>query len=223
MIDVITIDELQSSQHWFRKIDVGTRISIQLLDQKQTRMRAELLGFRIGQYIILRYEEDNSTPVSLIGYSAVVRFLVEDLVGECLAFKTEIKHSVRQPDRIIFLTFPDEIHHRPLRNQQRASTEIPAVIRLRDKESSPSYHGNIVDISSGGCRFVFGEEARNKEVKQLPVVISIGGDKRIIPGEIRSSKLEGEQLTIGVKFNEAQNDLEHGPSGLISELEKQQS
>ncbi|CUS47600.1 MAG: PilZ domain [Idiomarinaceae bacterium HL-53] len=223
MTAVITQEELKSSQHWFRKIDVGTRMFLQFLDQRQTRTRAELLGFRVGHYIIVRYEEQETLPTYLSGYVAVVRFLVEDLVGECLAFKANVIHCTRSPDKIIYFAFPDEIYHRPLRNQQRAATKIPASLRVNTSVDSntKSYEGYIADISEGGCRFIFSEDdSKNKQVKKLPVVINIGNGQRIIPGEVRSARTEGTLLSVGIKFNETQNDLERGPSGFISELIK---
>lgn len=215
---VIRLDELLNGHHWFKKIDIGTRVSLQFLDQRDTRIRAELLGFRIGHYILIRYEDCNTLPVNLTGYVAIVRFLIEDMVGECLAFKSEIIQSINRPDRILYCSFPQEIHHRPLRHQQRKMARIPATIRVKsDSGHKHEYEGFVVDISAGGCRFVFKAQDENRSVKQLPVVVTLAGQDHVL-GMVRSARNESEGISIGIQFDEPQIAIEKKHSGLISEM-----
>ncbi|MCC5855227.1 MAG: PilZ domain-containing protein [Idiomarina sp.] len=215
---VIRLDELLSGHHWFKKIDIGTRVSLQFLDQRDTRIRAELLGFRIGHYILIRYEDSNTLPVNLTGYVAIVRFLIEDMVGECLAFKSEIIQSINRPDRILYCSFPEEIHRRSLRHQKRQITRIPATIRVKSNNGKKqAYEGFVVDISAGGCRFIFKSQDKSRSVKQLPVIITLAGQDQIL-GMVRSARNESEGISIGIQFDEPQVAIEQKHSGLISEM-----
>ncbi|MBN7827944.1 flagellar brake domain-containing protein, partial [Bowmanella dokdonensis] len=110
----------------------GTRIDIQLLDQYDSRFQSELIGYRFGRYLIIRFDEF-VIPQSMncTGLIAVCRFLIEDSLGECFAFKSEIVNTLRRPDKLLFMAFPREIHRRPLRATKRQSLKIPASISLR--------------------------------------------------------------------------------------------
>lgn len=204
----------EQDKEWLSHVHSGTRIDIQLLDQYDSRFQSELIGYRFGRYLIIRFDEF-VIPQSMncTGLIAVCRFLIEDSLGECFAFKSEIVSTLRRPDKLLFMAFPAEIHRRPLRATKRQSLKIPAAISLRSAQgTSPSFNGVLVDVSGKGCRFQFDASHTGRKVNLLPILIRIDwperGIQKEVSGMVRNSKILDGFLTIGVQFDEEQPDLD---------------
>ncbi|GGO74735.1 PilZ domain-containing protein [Bowmanella pacifica] len=204
----------EQDKEWLSHVHNGTRIDIQLLDQYDSRFQSELIGYRFGRYLIIRFDEF-VIPQSMncTGLIAVCRFLIEDSLGECFAFKSEIVNTLRRPDKLLFMAFPREIHRRPLRATKRQSLKIPASISLRSTQGvSPSFDGALIDLSAKGCRFQFDASHTGRKVNLLPILIRIDwperGIQKEVSGMVRNSKMQDGFLTIGVQFDEVQPDLD---------------
>ena len=63
----------------------------------------------------------------------------------------------------------------------------------------------MIDVSSGGCRFLFDPSHQGSKVNLAPIVLHIQCDKvgidQQIQGEVRNSRLEERGLSIGIQFN----------------------
>lgn len=136
-----------------------------------------------------------------------VVFLVEDSVGECFAFKSELLQLTRFPDKLAVISFPAAIQRRALRNERRNSIFIPASVRLNLEvvQTARSFQGHVIDVSSGGCRFLFDPSHQGSKVNLAPVILHIkcnkNGIDQQIQGEVRNSRLEERGLSIGIQFN----------------------
>ncbi|NMH65632.1 PilZ domain-containing protein [Shewanella salipaludis] len=218
MSNVIVENSLNSfapQSQWLEHVWIGMRLDVQLLDHHNSRFHSELIGYRLGRFILVRFDEQALPPkLSLNGLVAVCRFLVEDSVGECYAFKSHILNAVRLPDKLLFLSFPTEIHRRPLRTTRRVSISIPASIQLRTghDQVGKAYDGLITDISQVGCRFRFAPNHKGHKVNLLPVQINLHGQEGLPPrqlqGSVRNSKMEDTGLCVGIKFDEVQPDFD---------------
>ncbi len=166
-----------------------------------------MVGYRFGRYLMLRFEDINFPQrEGVTGMVAICRFLIEDSLGECFAFKTEIINLMRRPDRFLFLDFPKEIHRRPL----RAKSALPVSIQMlgEQQQRGRPFEGLVQDISPGGCRFQFEESNTGRKVNLLPVVITLlnkdGMVEQEILGNVRNSRYQDNFLSVGIQFDEIQ-------------------
>lgn len=205
----------EQDRDWFSQVPVGTRLEVQFLDHFDSRFHSEMVGYRFGRYLIIRFEEINFPQSdNIAGMVAICRFLIEDSLGECFAFKTEIVNMMRRPDRLLFLNFPKEIHRRALREKQRQRANLPATIQMLGEQGQRGrpFDGMVQDISPGGCRFQFDESHTGSKVNLLPVIITLlgkdGAVDREIAGKVRNSRYQDNLLSIGIQFDEVNPDLE---------------
>lgn len=206
--------EFDTEQQWLSHVKVGQRFDIQLLDHLKTRCTAELIGYKPGRYLF--FKPDDSVPERFFqnGLILVCRFLLEETIGECLAFKSELLQLIRLPDRLIAISFPDAVQRRGLRLEKRSSLFLPATVRLNMEvlQNARSFNGHLVDVSNSGCRFLFEAEYKANKVQLAPVLLRVEnpklGDPIAISGEVRNSRVDERGLSIGIQFNEAQYRLE---------------
>lgn len=80
----------EENKEWLSYVKIGQRFDSELLEQPKNRCSGELVGYKASKYIMFRLEDDSLPERFFIQDLAVVcRFLVEDSVGECFAFKSE--------------------------------------------------------------------------------------------------------------------------------------
>lgn len=207
--------EQHDNKEWLSHVRIGQRFDLELLDQRKSRCSCELIGYKAGKYVMFRVDDDSLPDRFFInGLAVVCRFLVEDSVGECFAFKAELLQLMRFPDKLAVVSFPAEIQRRALRNERRNSIFIPASVRLNLEvvQNARSFKGHLIDLSSGGCRFLFDPSHQGGKVNLAPVILHIQCDKsgidQQIQGEVRNSKLEERGLTIGIQFQQMQLQLD---------------
>ncbi len=207
-MDVAVSSEQRDNREWLSHVKIGQRFDLELLDQRKSRCSCELIGYKAGRYVLFRVDDDTLPDRFFInGLAVVCRFLVEDSVGECFAFKSELLQLTRFPDKLAVISFPSAIQRRALRNERRNSIFIPASVRLNLEvvQNARSFHGHVIDVSSGGCRFLFDPSHQGSKVNLAPIVLHIHCDKlgidQQIQGAVRNSRLEERGLSIGIQFN----------------------
>jgi c-di-GMP-binding flagellar brake protein YcgR len=207
--------EQHDNKEWLSHVRIGQRFDLELLDQRKSRCSCELIGFKAGKYVLFRVDDDSLPDRFFInGLAVVCRFLVEDSVGECFAFKAELLQLMRFPDKLVVVSFPSEIQRRALRNERRNSIFIPASVRLNLDvvHNARSFKGHLIDLSSGGCRFLFDPSHQGGKVNLAPIILHIQCEKsgidQQIQGEVRNSKLEERGLSIGIQFLHSQLHLD---------------
>jgi c-di-GMP-binding flagellar brake protein YcgR len=207
--------ELQGdNKEWLSHVKIGQRFDLELLDQRKSRCSCELVGYKSGRYVLFRIDDDTLPDRFFInGLPVVCRFLVEDSVGECFAFRSELLQLMRFPEKLAAISFPQSIQRRALRNEKRNSIFIPASVRLNmEVVNARSFHGHLVDVSSGGCRFLFDAAHKGNKVNLAPVILHIKCEKsgldEKIQGEVRNSRMEDRGLSVGIQFNLPQLHLD---------------
>ncbi len=166
-MEVAVNSEQPDNKEWLSHVKIGQRFDLELLDQRKSRCSCELVGYKAGKYVLFRVDDDTLPDRFFInGLAVVCRFLVEDSVGECFAFKSELLQLTRFPDKLAVVSFPAAIQRRALRNERRNSIFIPASVRLNLEvvQHSRSFHGHVIDVSSGGCRFLFDPSHQGSKV-----------------------------------------------------------
>ncbi|MBU1618950.1 MAG: flagellar brake protein [Gammaproteobacteria bacterium] len=209
-MQVAVSSEPHDNKEWLSHVKIGQRFDVELLDQRKSRCSCELVGYKAGKYVLFRLDDDSLPDrVFINGLAVVCRFLVEDSVGECFAFKSELLQLMRFPDKLVVISFPTVIQRRALRTERRNSIFIPASVRLNLEvvQHARSFSGHLVDVSSGGCRFLFEPSHQGSKVNLAPVVLHIQCEKigidQQIQGEVRNSRLDERGLSIGIQFRQS--------------------
>ncbi|AQQ01443.1 flagellar brake protein [Pseudoalteromonas aliena] len=190
----------------------GKLIDIQLNNPIQMRFKLPLIGYDIGKYLVLKYPSQagkhSYTDVLKEGNGAIVRYVVEDERGECIAFSTTILAISFRPERLIFLDYPKKIESRQLRETSRLKTHIPAKISLHEEyepNSKGLLHGLIIDISPTGCRFTIhvssGFLALKRRQVFMHIISPIDSKPVVISSYIRNNQMKDSNLHVGIEFD----------------------
>ncbi|GAA0792461.1 MULTISPECIES: PilZ domain-containing protein [Pseudomonadati] len=196
----------------FFELTPGKTVDLQIDHPVKLRIKAILVGYDLGQYIILKHPApqnmSNYNDVLVEGNVVVVRYLLEGQQGECYAFKSTIRNVTKLPEKFIFLTYPERIENRQLRTHQRFTTHLPAIIQAKEEregKKAAQLKGIISDISAKGCGFVFKSDNANIKVNQknIFVVIRTPNDVEMtIPAKVCNSRFEHGKVNVGVQFEE---------------------
>ena len=205
----------QESETFFDMLP-GNYLDLQINHPVKVRLKVQLIGYDLGQYIILKYPDSKRLgkyqDVLVEGNVVIARYLIEGQHGQCFAFRSTIRNITKYPEKFLVLTYPSHIENRELRMHQRHTTHLPALIMLSDNEDDSTGHvkGIIADISTQGCGFVFKSDNPKVKVKQRDVSLKIQSSSNnsvVIPGKVCNSRYESGKVNVGIKFDEADQQV----------------
>ena len=202
----------------FFELVPGSSLDLQINHPVKVRLKTQLVGYDLGQYIILKYPDarrvGNYRDVLVEGNVVIARYLIEGQQGQCFAFRATIRNITKYPEKFLILTYPDKIENRELRMHQRHITHLPAIIMLsdndNDEDTSGQVKGIISDISTQGCGFIFKSDNAKIKVKKRDVNIKIQSSSNnsvIIPGKVCNSRFDDGKVNVGIKFDEADKQV----------------
>lgn len=196
----------------------GKLVDIQVNHPVTIRLKAMLVGYELGKYIILKHPDPTRMKsykdVFAEGNVVIVRYLVEGDQGQCFAFQAPIRNVTQFPEKFLILTYPEHIENRELRQHQRFVTHLPAYI-MSVEDGQPNQEnqlaGIIGDISEKGCGFSF--KSNNPKVKvnrkEVFIRLVIGEDKEVhIPAKVCNSRYEKGKIHVGIMFESDDSQVE---------------
>ncbi|HKI97468.1 MAG TPA: PilZ domain-containing protein [bacterium] len=158
-------------------------VAIQRGRDSQERFRGQLLGQVSPELLVIAGAEE---AVLVKGERIVVRTLQS---GKALGFETTVSEVVEHPVRLLFVEVPQAIEAISLRKADRLDVFVPADIRFTEGNGDDAHtallHGNMLDISGGGCR-VF-----TKRGIPLKTVVNVSFT---LPGERHACAVSGSVL-----------------------------
>jgi hypothetical protein len=191
------------------ELQPGKSLDLQINHPVPLRLKLPLIGYELGNYIILKYPKVASTAeykdVLIEGNVVIVRYLMEGSKGECFAFRSSIKSITQYPEKLIFIEYPKKIENRQLRLQQRTSIHLPALIMLEgtDGGKSTQINGIIGDISAKGCGFTFKTKSVNAKVNKRDIFVClqspIDGEVQV-PARVCNSRNDNGTVSVGIQF-----------------------
>ncbi|MBF0542360.1 MAG: CZB domain-containing protein [Nitrospirae bacterium] len=130
-------------------IELGAQLLVDF-GKTVTRVKCELIGMNVGKYLIVIVNE-TSANVNLHnmifkGNQITARYMYKGVV---YGFKSSITYITFNPDKLIFIAYPNRVEEKNVRGLQRVECNFPASVVFGDKE----YNGIVVDISKAGCKF----------------------------------------------------------------------
>jgi len=204
---------IEDQKKFFLDLLPGKLIDIQFNNPIQVRFKLTLIGYDTGKYLILKYPaqagRNDYSDILVEGNGAIVRYIIEDERGECVAFSTNILAISFRPERLIYLAYPKKIESRQLRETSRLPTHIPAKVSLHkgelDADNKSLLQGLIIDISPSGCRFAIhvssGFVALRKRQVFVHILSPLDNKPVIISSYIRNNQMRGERLSVGIEFD----------------------
>lgn len=194
----------------------GKKMDIQISSPCVVRLKLALIGYEIGNYLILKYPAvfnvQEYSDVLQEGNTVVVRYIIEGEKGECVAFSTTIRSITTLNEKLIFLNYPKSVENRQLRSAQRQQSHIPAKIEMikdNGERAGTSISGIIRDISDKGCQFSFKSAGSNTQAKKAKIMLSIYFGATTKPVEvsamIRNSRNESGVIFVGIQFEDVEN------------------
>ncbi len=188
-------------------MDIGTKFQIEFKREK-IRLLSKVVGIEEKKYIIIKapYMAANS-GVNLLANSSeiAVRYIEK---GAAFGFTSHIFKFISDPDRLLFVEYPNKIESHNLSDRQRLNCYLPAQITLNENsEHKVIIEGAIIDVSKGGCKFAASKQSLEEYDFQLQVdfevLISFN-----LPG--LEQLLRITSLAKNTHFNKSGNNLNIG-------------
>lgn len=209
-------DLTSSEETQIFELQPGQSMDIQINHPASLRLKLALVGYELGNYILLKYPRVTNTSeysdVLVEGNVIIARYLMEGNKGECCAFRSAIKGVSTYPEKFLFLEYPNKIENRQLRAQQRTSIHIPAIMMIEEDENNQEMKidGALSDISLNGCGFLFKSKSNNTNVNKRDIYICIQSPTGVdlkLSARVCNSRNDKGVVSVGIQFLEADKRL----------------
>lgn len=179
-------------------LELGTALQLTPEDPDRA-VSGELIGMRVGQYLIVRVSEKNWPKAAPVPEESLqVRYI---LSNDVLGFKTRIIRTVRNPDYLIFLAYPEDVKSCNIRSEKRVECFLPVRMTLENQ----SLEAVIININKNGC-LVQVENCPEIDCCRLtPVTLQLSYgqfDTLTLQGDIRTENRQGSQSRFGILFED---------------------
>lgn len=184
----------------------NTRMSIKAVGEDQHHW-CTFVGLEKNRFLLFRLDKE-LIPLAIPGNRVTVKYILENLV---FGFMTTVISKTIKPFPLLFLEYPQTVECLDLRHQDRAICFLPAMVYWQSQE----YPGNILDISSSGCRIAVGRDAASSLAaleEGAPLFCQFnpdGGEEVYAKCAIRNAHRSESQLSIGVEFIELTELIVH--------------
>jgi c-di-GMP-binding flagellar brake protein YcgR len=154
---------------------------------------------KVGAYLIVDVPGAEPDTAALSTEETIqVRYVNQD---DIFRFSSRILMTLDQPDRLIFLHYPDKVESCNIRSHKRVDCFMQIHVRS-DGRRDPAV---ITNISAKGClcsmdRFPSWEKINGQRID----LVFPSGDRELLTlsGEVKSAQIQGTQIKLGVQFIE---------------------
>jgi CheY-like chemotaxis protein/c-di-GMP-binding flagellar brake protein YcgR len=202
-------------------LENGLKVKLEL-DNGSEPFSCALVGMIPEKYLIVSPPETFARLSPTV--SAEVRIVAKYMqMGRLCMFKTELKHTLQEPERLLFLEYPQVIHYLELRRAKRMVIFIPSTLQLTN---GARFNSVLLDLSSTGCLCQV-RVARNKGLPSLDMESRIflyclfpGVKEEIeLTGIVKNTKKTGSELRAGVEFLNLEPYSRETITGYLQSLE----
>jgi c-di-GMP-binding flagellar brake protein YcgR len=188
-------------------IALGTRMQVQL-GGTDTQFKSFMVGMEPEEYLIIRLPMIPGIANKLYaGNRVTVRYMYS---GSVYGFRSTVLHFITKPSPLLFAAYPKTIEVFQLRESKRVDCFFPGLANIQGKE----YPGVIVDISTGGCRFII-DTSGEVRVAQVEVAEEINLSFHLIGspqpltarGKVRSISREQGKVVVGIQFDALDSEI----------------
>lgn len=200
-----------------KKLPLG--IPFKIVNTKlQLRMKSNLIGMIPNQSIIIAMPSviikssgnnaDGDSELFSVDDPVHIEYMLE---GTIYTFEASIIATTTTPVKLLYISYPDAIQDKNLRQMQRIDCHLPAKLSVFKRQ----FDGLIIDISLNGCRLrmknelKFTEKIRIHEI-DLPITVEFelpGIESAfIVKGSSRNVVKDAQTIILGVAFTEFNMD-----------------
>lgn len=193
-------------------IDIGARVIIEFSNKE--RLTGSFVGLSQDEFVVLKVPMTAGIRERLSeGAYLQFRYLKD---GKILSFGADIMRFQAAPVALVFTSFPTEFSEYNLRNEGRVECHLPTTLAM----GGVTYPGFIVDISPGGCKFVFDggifPKVEGKESVSGTFATMECSREYAFNGVVTALENNGGAGTLGIKF---EGDIEL-PEGIRERLKQ---
>ncbi len=186
------------------KIELGMEVMLRISGY-ELELNSFITGVDHGKYLIVRCPKISAIETKLFAGNIIkVTYLYS---GTIFIFESKILNYIKNPFKIILLSYPESVETQPLRRHNRIDCFIKA--SLSSASQGAEYNGVVLDISPGGCAFVAPRPERIFQPPSLKEKIELALEVpgRIKPlalsGELRKIAPDKEKIFFGIEFAES--------------------
>ncbi len=198
----LSLDKVEIN-HIILQINYGIEVQLEI-EGVGARLRTFVTGIHHGEYVLVQCPKLSAIETKLYeGNSVRVLYLYS---GTVYAFNSKVLNYIKNPMKLIFLSYPESVEAHELRKNQRVDCYLPA--RLRSKVKNSEYSGLVIDISIGGCRFVANcqnDDSRSILVgDDIELTLELAGLKDAVSFSGRSKNVaqDGRRISVGIEFGD---------------------
>lgn len=188
--------EFNRSQRLF--IELGTSLQLDP-DDPERAVSGELIGMQVGKYLIVQLSHDNWDKSRFgAGEPLAAKYI---LSNDVYGFKAHIIRTIRNPDYLIFLEYPEDVKSCNIRSEKRVECFLPTRMIVDDQELS----GIIVNIHKNGCLAQVDACPELDCCRTTPVTIRLPYgqfDNLTLSGEVRTTTCKEGQSSFGIAFDD---------------------
>jgi len=142
-------------------IEIGSRVIIEFAGKE--RMNCQFIGLDEDQFVVLKVPMTPGIRERMAAGQVFQFRYLED--GKIIGFVAETLRYQASPASLLFISYPTTFSAYNLRSEGRVECHFPTQLTI-GKDIFP---GNIVDMNSHGCRFVFEKGLEPTVAKEAPV------------------------------------------------------
>lgn len=199
-------------------VELGSQVMIEF-EGVEERFKSILVGMEAQAYLIIRVLSGAGVEGQVRKGNRVIAGYVS--LGTVYGFQSTVLGHIDEPFPLLFLTYPDAVEIKDLRDKPRVRSHIPATAEVSERE----FKGLVLDISTSGCRF----STKTLPAKD-PVQTSMGDEialslallgvetQRSLCGKVRMLNQDREMTTIGVEFGELDSETESSLESYIQSV-----
>jgi len=177
-------------------IELGTAL---LIETGKKALPGKLIGMKVGAYLIVDVSGADPDMAALSTEDKIrVRYVNQD---DIFRFSSRVLMILDQPDHLIFLQYPGKVESCNLRSRKR----VDCFMQIHVKSEGRRDPAVITNISAEGClcsmdRFPAWEKISGQRIELL---FPHGGRELLtLSGEVRSTRIQGARIKLGVRFIE---------------------
>ncbi|MEH0021422.1 MAG: flagellar brake protein [Desulfobacter sp.] len=179
-------------------IEMGTALQLDHEDPDRS-VSGELIGMQVGKYLIVRLSEKNWKKSRFkAGEHLTTKYI---LSNDVFGFKVHIIRTVKTPDFLVFLEYPEDVQSCNIRSEKRVECFLPVRLVLDDTELS----GAVVNMNKNGCLAMVDGCPELECCRLTPVTLHLPYgqfDDLTLNGDIMSATRQGNQTRFGILFED---------------------
>jgi len=185
---------INKSQRLF--IELGTSLRLES-GESGNLGSSELIGMQVGQYLIVRLPQDSPGLILPAAREPLqVKYLRS---GEIFGFSSKVILSLHEPDRLLFLEYPETVKNFNVRSHERVECFLPVEVKINQK----IIKGMVVNINFQGCLCVTDTDPDTEVTIQDRIMVRfpMDGDSGLpVQGTIRSIRKYPPKTNLGIHF-----------------------